>query len=72
MAPDEDLAAKWSTLLPKLRDRWPRVPAEDWEASRGDLEALLKNVAARYPALTRSEVLSELTTLMERPEIVED
>ncbi len=72
MAHDETLAANWSTLLPKFQDRWPKVTAQEWQQVMGDLEMLLKKVEEHYPALTRTEILRELTPLLERPEVVDD
>lgn len=72
MEHDEALAANWSTLLPKFQDRWPKVTDADWQEVNGDLEMLLQKVGERYPALTRTEILRELTPLLERPEVVEE
>ena len=72
MAHDEALAARWPSLLPKFKDRWPKVTDQEWQAVRGDVEMLVKKVGERYPALSRTETLEELTPLLERPEVVED
>ena len=72
MAHDDALKAKWSSLLPKFKDRWPTVTEQEWQAVDGDLELLLKKVGEHYPALSRTEILRELTPLLERPEVVDD
>jgi hypothetical protein len=72
MAHDEALKARWTTLLPKFKDRWPTVTAGEWQEVNGDLELLLKKVGEHYPALSRTEILRELTPLLERPEVVEE
>lgn len=72
MAYDEQLAVRWASLLPKFRDRWPKVTDTDWQAVRGDVDELIKKVGEHYPALSRTEILRELTPLLERPEVKED
>jgi uncharacterized protein YjbJ (UPF0337 family) len=72
MAHDEALRANWTALLPKVKDRWPKVTDQEWHEIDGDLELLLKKVGERYPALSRTEILSDLTPLLERPEVVEE
>jgi len=72
MAHDEALKAGWPALLPKFKDRWPKVTDQEWQEIDGDLELLLKKVGERYPALSRTEILRELTPLLERPEVVEE
>jgi hypothetical protein len=52
----------WSMLIPKIRDRWPKLTNEDIEAIHGDLEVLAERVRKRYGS-TRAEVMNELTAL---------
>lgn len=72
MAYDEELAARWDSLLPKFKDRWPKVTDAEWQAVRGDVDQFVKKVAEHYPALSRTEILSELTPLLEKPKVEED
>lgn len=72
MTYDEQLAARWNALLPKFKDRWPNVTDAEWQTVRGDVDQFVKKVGERYPALSRTEILRELTPLLEGPQIVED
>lgn len=52
----------WLELIPKIRDRWPKLTDEDIEAIDGDLEVLAGRVRDRY-GWTRAEMLNELTAM---------
>jgi uncharacterized protein YjbJ (UPF0337 family) len=58
----------WSMLIPKIRDRWPKLTNEDIEAIHGDLEVLAERVRDRY-GWTRAEVMNELTALTQMARI---
>lgn len=61
MEPDS-FKQNWPMLVPKVRDRWPRLTEEDVAAIDGDIEALADRVHDRY-GWSRAEVMNELTQL---------
>ena len=64
MIEHDSFKENWSLLVPKIRDRWPALTDSDISEIDGDLDRLAQKVSARY-ALTRSELLEELTTLLQ-------
>ena len=61
MEPDS-FKQHWPMLIPKIRDRWPRLTEEDVAAIDGSLEALADRIYDRY-GWDRAAVMNELTQL---------
>lgn len=61
MEPDS-FKQNWAMLIPKIRDRWPRLTEEDVAAIDGDIDALASRVHERY-GWDRAAVMNELTQL---------
>ena len=67
MTESETFTEQWPGLSAKVRDRWPKLTDEDIGWIAGDLDHLVQKVKDRY-GWTRSEVVAELTALLQPAE----
>ena len=58
---------QWSSLVPKIRDRYPNLSDQDLQEINGDLDKLVAKVSEKHGE-TKAEVMNDLTTLITPPE----
>ncbi len=58
---------QWSSLVPKIRDRYPNLSDQDVLEINGDLDKLVAKVVEKH-GQTKAEIMNDLTTLITPPE----
>lgn len=64
MTESETFKEQWPMVTAKVRDRWPKLTDEDIREIDGALDRLAQKVNDHY-GWTRSEMMQELTTLLQ-------
>ncbi len=65
----ETLKEQWSALLPRVKDRWPKLTDQDLREINGDLDKLVSKLDATY-GLKKADAMNDLTTLLQPAEKV--
>ena len=58
---------RWSSLVPKIRDRYPNLSDQDLSDINGDLDKLVAKVSEKH-GQNKAEIMNDLTTLISGPE----
>ncbi|HET6781076.1 MAG TPA: hypothetical protein VFH67_03165 [bacterium] len=58
---------RWSSLVPKIRDRYPNLSDQDLSDINGDLDKLVAKVSEKH-GQSKAEIMNDLTTLISGPE----
>ena len=63
----DTLKQQWSSLVPKIRDRYPNLSDQDLLEINGDLDKLVAKISEKH-GQSKSEIINDLTTLITPPE----
>jgi uncharacterized protein YjbJ (UPF0337 family) len=63
----DTLKQQWSSLVPKIRDRYPNLSDQDLLEINGDLDKLVAKISEKH-GQSKSEIMNDLTTLITPPE----
>lgn len=63
----DTLKQQWTSLVPKIRDRYPNLSDQDLLEINGDLDKLVAKVSEKH-GQTKAEIMNDLTTLITPPE----